>query len=200
MSEGEGCICTICSSTVAPGFLATYHRLLYHGNMRTTEKLTRPSLLDRIFDISIILKGLDGLLELVGGVLLLLVSPAQLTGIVIQFTQHELSQDPKDFIATHLLAYAHTLSASLTLFAAAYLLVHGIVKIVLVVALLKEKLWAYPWMIGFLGIFILYQMYRIILHVSVGLIALTLFDCFIVLLTVLEYRKHLQQRSTKEVV
>jgi uncharacterized membrane protein len=168
--------------------------------MRTTAKLTRPSLLDRIFDISLILKGLDGLLELVGGVLLLLVSPAQLTNIVIWLTQHELSQDPKDFIATHLLAYAHTLSTSVTLFAAAYLLVHGIVKIVLVVALLKEQLWAYPWLIVFLVLFILYQIYRLILHVSVGLIALTLFDCFIVVLTVLEYRKHLQQRSTKEVV
>lgn len=162
--------------------------------MSTTGKGTRFSLLDRIFDTSLILKGLDGLLELVGGVLLLLVSPRQLTGLVMLLTQHELSQDPKDFIATHLLAYAHTLTASVTLFAAAYLLVHGIMKIVLVVALLKGQLWAYPWMIGFLGIFILYQIYRLILHVSVGLIALTLFDCFIVLLTVLEYRKHLRQQ------
>jgi uncharacterized membrane protein len=30
------------------------------------------------------------------------------------------------------------------------------------------------------------------LHISVGLIALTVFDCFIVMLTVLEYRKHLR--------
>src|SRR5947209_9009296 len=146
--------------------------------MSTTRKGTRLSFLDRIFDTSLILKGLDGLLELVGGVLLLLVSPKQISSMLL--TQYELSQDPKDFIATHLVAYAHTLTASVTLFAAAYLLVHGIVKIVLVAALLKEKLWAYPWMIGFLVIFILYQMYRMILHVSVGLIALTLFDCFIV--------------------
>lgn len=159
--------------------------------MSTTRKGTRLSFLDRIFDTSLILKGLDGLLELVGGVLLLLVSPKQISSIML-LTQHELSQDPKDFIATHLVAYAHTLTASVTLFAAAYLLVHGIVKIVLVAALLKEQLWAYPWMIGFLGIFILYQIYRLILHISVGLIALTVFDCFIVMLTVLEYRKHLR--------
>jgi uncharacterized membrane protein len=147
--------------------------MVYHRHMSTTGKVTRLSLLDRIFDTSLILKGLDGVLELVGGVLLLLVSPKQLTSIITLLTQHELSQDPKDFIATHLLTYTHTLTASVTLFAAAYLLVHGIVKIVLVVALLKEQLWAYPWMIGFLMIFILYQIYRLILHVSVGLIALT---------------------------
>jgi uncharacterized membrane protein len=163
--------------------------------MRTTGK--RSSFLDRIFEISISLKGLDGLLEVVGGVLLLLVSPAQLTSILMLLTQHELSQDPKDFIATHLLTYVHTLSASVILFAAAYLLAHGIVKIVLVVALLKEQLWAYPWTIGFLVIFILYQVYRLILHVSVWLIALTLFDCFVVLLTVLAYRKHLQQHQVQ---
>jgi uncharacterized membrane protein len=163
--------------------------------MSTTGK--RLSFLDRIFDISISLKGLDGLLELVGGVLLLLVSPKQIASIVMLLTQHELSQDPKDFIATHLLAYAHSLSASVTLFAAAYLLVHGIVKVVLVVAVLKEQLWAYPWLIGFLVIFILYQVYRLILHVSVGLIALTVFDCFVVWLTVLEYRKHLKRRRIK---
>src|SRR3989440_6193461 len=160
--------------------------------MSTTRKGTRPSLLDRIFDTSLILKGLDGVLELVGGVLLLVVSPKQLTSIVMLVTQHELSQDPKDFIATHLLVYVHTLSASITMFAAAYLLVHGIVKIVLVVAVLKGQLWAYPWLIGFLVLFILYQVYRLILHISAGLIALTVFDCFVVLLTVLEYRKHLR--------
>jgi uncharacterized membrane protein len=163
--------------------------------MSTTRKGTRLSFLDRIFDTSLILKGLDGLLELVGGVLLLVVSPAQLTSIVMLLTQHELSQDPHDFIATHLVAYAHTLSAAVTLFAATYLLVHGIVKVVLVVAVLKRQLWAYPWLIGFLVIFILYQVYRLLLHVSVGLIALTVFDCFVVWLTVLEYRKHLRQRG-----
>jgi uncharacterized membrane protein len=110
--------------------------------MRTTG--IRSTLLDRIFEISISLKGLDGLLEVVGGILLLLLSPAQLTSIITLLTQHELSQDQHDFIATHLLMYAHTLSASVLVFAAVYLLAHGIVKIVLVVALLKQQLWAYP--------------------------------------------------------
>ena len=165
--------------------------MLDDRHMRTTAK--RSTLLDRIFEISISLKGLDGLLEVVGGILLLLLSPARLTSIITLVTQHELSQDPHDFIATQRLSYAHTLSASVLLFAAVYLLAHGIVKIVLVVALLKEQLWAYPWTIGFLVIFILYQVYRLVLHVSVWLIALTVFDCFVVLLTVLEYRKHLQQ-------
>jgi uncharacterized membrane protein len=71
-----------------------------------------------------------------------------------------------------------------------YLLSHGIIKIILVVALLQQRLWAYPWLIVFLSIFIVYQIYRLVLHLSLGLLALTLFDIFIVALTVLEYRKH----------
>ena len=91
------------------------------------------------------------------GGLLLLVSPAAINRITTTLTQHELSEDPHDFIATHLLKTAHGLTGSAVQFGAFYLLSHGLVKIVLVVALLKNKLWAYPWMVAFLGAFIIYQ-------------------------------------------
>ena len=154
------------------------------------ERFETLPLLDRIFDASIILKGLDGLLELLGGVLVLLLSPDRLNAIVRGLTEHELSEDPKDFIATHAIHIAHDLATSVSVFLALYLLSHGLVKIVLVAALLKQKLWAYPWMIAFLVVFILYQIYRLVIHLSIGLTLLTLFDIFIVYLTLLEYRKH----------
>jgi uncharacterized membrane protein len=146
-------------------------------------------LLDRVFEVSITLKGLDGVLELIGGLLLFVLTPDRLNAIVAFLTQHELSQDPKDFLATHLVSYAQSFSAAASLFLAVYLLSHGIIKIILVVALLHHKLWAYPWLMVFLSSFIVYQIYRLVLHLSLGLVALTLFDVFIVGLTVLEYRK-----------
>ena len=73
--------------------------------------------------------------------------------------------------------------------APSYLLLHGAVKVVLVTALLLNKLWAYPCMIAVLLIFIGYQMYRIALHPGAGLIALTVFDAMIVALTWREYRR-----------
>jgi uncharacterized membrane protein len=151
------------------------------------EKLTW---LDRVFDVSITLKGLDGVLELIGGLLLFFLTPVRLNAIVAFLTQHELSEDPKDFLATHLVSYAQSFTASTSLFLALYLLSHGIIKIILVVALLQQRLWAYPWLIVFLSIFIVYQIYRLVLHMSLGLLALTLFDIFILGLTVLQYRKH----------
>src|SRR5205823_108966 len=69
-------------------------------------------LLDRTFEVGITLKGLDGVLEVVGGLLLLVVSPATINQLVGSLTQHELSQDPHDFIATHLLNAASGLTGS----------------------------------------------------------------------------------------
>src|SRR5579872_1903687 len=105
-------------------------------------------LLDRAFLIGIILKGLDGLLEVGGGVLLLVVSPSTIVGISKALTQHELSEDPHDFLATHLLHASGALTGASLSFGAVYLVSHGLVKIVLVAALLRNKIWAYPWMIA----------------------------------------------------
>jgi uncharacterized membrane protein len=152
-------------------------------------------ILDRTFEIGMILKGLDGILEVVGGLLLLVISPATIDRIVVALTQHELSEDPRDFLAVQLVKYAQGLSGSAVLLGALYLLSHGVVKIVLVFAVLKEKLWAYPWMIAFLGAFIVYQLYRMTFAPSVGLAALTVFDVFIAWLTYREYQRHRIRQS-----
>ena len=97
---------------------------------------------DKAFRISLYLKGLDGLLEVAGGILLLLITPAQINHLARWLTQGELSQDPHDFIANHILKTAHHLTGSSLAFGAAYLLSHGIVKIFLVAMVIRDKLWA----------------------------------------------------------
>lgn len=124
--------------------------------------------LDCAFRAALWLKGVDGLLELVGGLVLLFVTPASLNHIVRSLTAHELAQDPRDFVARHLLHSATRLSRSKTLYGAVYLLGHGAAKLVLVVALLRGRLWAYPWMIGLLLVFIAYQLYRIVEDPTIG--------------------------------
>ena len=151
--------------------------------------------LDRLFEIGIIGKGLDGAAELLGGLLLLWASPDRIRHLAVVLTQRELSEDPHDLIATRILHSADGLTGGAVRFAAIYLLAHGAVKIVLVIALLLDKLWAYPWMIGFLSLFIGYQLYRIALHPSTGLIALTIFDALVLALTAGEYRRQRQHRQ-----
>ncbi len=129
--------------------------------------------LDKTFKIGLVLKGLDGILEVVGGIVLLLVSPHAIEHIVRALTAHELSEDPRDLIARYLLHSTSHLSAGVTLFGAIYLLSHGIAKIVLVALVLRDKLWAYPWRIALLLAFIAYQIYRITaVNFSIGLTAL----------------------------
>ena len=153
-------------------------------------KRFRPSgLLDWTFEIALIFKGIDGVLEVIGGIVLLAVSKETLEGWVQTLTEHELSQDPHDFLFTHLVASTHHLTGSGATFAGLYLLTHGIVKIVLVAAVLRDQLWAYPWMIGFLLVFIAYQVYLLVLHPTWGVGLLTVFDLFIVWLTWREYGK-----------
>lgn len=155
----------------------------------------RGDLLDRAFLVGIILKGLDGVLEVAGALLLLFVSPATIVGIVKALTQHELSEDPHDFLATHLLHATGELTGASLTFGAVYLLSHGVVKIVLVAALLRNKLWAYPWTIAFLIAFIVYQLYRLTFAPSLALVGLTVFDAFVTWLTFREYQRQRAHRA-----
>jgi uncharacterized membrane protein len=154
------------------------------------------TVLDRAFFVGLILKGVDGVLELIGGVLLLVVTPAQIGVFARLLTQHELSEDPHDLVANSLLRLTTDLDVSTTLFGAVYLLLHGVIKVVLVWAVLRDRLWAYPWLIGFLLIFIAFQGYELVVAFSWGLLLLTAFDIVIVCLTSREYRMHRARRRT----
>ena len=148
--------------------------------------------LDKVFQVSIILKALDGLIETAGGILLLFVNPANITRWATALTQHELSQDPHNFFARHILHSAQNFGAGGRAFAAVYLLIHGLSKIVLVVEILREHLWAYKGMIVLLGLFIVYQVYRMFIEPAIWLVVLTIFDAFVVYLTVREEKRQRQ--------
>ena len=142
----------------------------------------------QIFEVSVLIKGADALIECVGGIMLALVSTRAIVGLVNWLTQEELVEDPHDFIATHLLAWAQTFSVSSKAFYSFYLLSHGIVKIFLVIGLLRGKLWSYPVSLMVLGLFIVYQLYRFSYTHGTGLIVLTIFDVFVMGLIWHEYR------------
>ena len=157
--------------------------------------------LDKTFKIALVLKGLDGVLEVAGGILLLFLSPDTIEHLVRALTAHELSEDPHDVVARYLLHTTAHLNHGTTLFGAVYLLSHGIAKVVLVALVLRDKLWAYPWLIGLLLAFIAYQLYQItVVHFSAGLTALTVFVALLVWLTWREYRaKRARQREAGSV-
>jgi uncharacterized membrane protein len=142
-----------------------------------------------LFNLGVIGKGIDGVLEIVGGVLLFFVSPDSIHSLIQVLTQHELSQDPRDQIANYLLNSTHHLTKGVMIFAAAYLLWHGAVKVGLVVALLLKRRWAYPAAIVAFSLFLVYQLYRYTHTHSPALLALSIVDVFVIILTWIEYER-----------
>jgi uncharacterized membrane protein len=142
-----------------------------------------------LFDIGVIAKGIDGALEIVGGVLLFFVSPDQLQHILRILTQHELSEDPGDVVASYLVRASQHLSASTKLFGAVYLLWHGVVKVGIVTALLGRQRWAYPAAIVAFLLFLLYQLYRYAHTYAPELLVLSVLDVVVITLTWLEYAR-----------
>lgn len=134
-------------------------------------------------------KGVDSVLQIIGGACLLLISPQSLNTLVLSLISHELSENPGDFLTRFLAHWAHEWSVSSQLFAGFYLLSHGIAKLAIVVVLLKGKIWAYHAGIVFFLLFIIYQQYRYTYTHSLWLIVLSVFDVIVIWLTWVEYRR-----------
>lgn len=141
-----------------------------------------------LFLVSIILKALNAAAEIIGGILFLVISQQSVLKLIIQFTQEELSEDPKDLVANYLIKSASHFSLSAKHFIAFYLLSHGVIKLGVIIGLLKHKLWAYPTSIAVFGLFIIYQIYRYCFTHSIWLLALTIFDLIVIWLIWLEYQ------------
>lgn len=148
------------------------------------------SVFDKVFEGGIIIKGVSGALELLGGVLLFFVSPAQMHQFIALITQRELLEDPNDRVANLLVQATTHLASGGRAFAIAYLWIHAVIKLVAVIGILRNQLWAYPFSLATLGLLMLYQTYSIFfVRVSIGMIALTVFDVFVLWLIWREYGK-----------
>lgn len=151
----------------------------------------------RAFDIGILLKGLDGLLECIAGLALLLTTRRAILDVVGWLTREELVEDPGDFVANHLVHLAQQLSLGTQHFAGIYLLGHGVIKLGLVIGLLRGARWSYPAAVAFLTAFIGYQSYRLAHTPTLSLSLLTALDIAVVILIVREWRRRIRAAPTE---
>src|SRR5690242_17500799 len=134
----------------------------------------------QIFVVSVLFKGAHALIEVAGGLALYLLSADTIANWLDEIDKQGWVERHFPFTEQHFYAF--------------YLLSHGLVKSVLIVGLLREKLWAYPASFAVFGAFIAYQLYRYSYTHEIALIALSIFDLFVIYLAVHEYRllrKHL---------
>jgi len=147
------------------------------------------SSLDKLYEIGILIKGFDGAIELLGGLFLLIMPGSIIMHITHALVDTELNRNPSDLLATKVLHYGTQLAQGRNAFAIAFLLTHGIVKVGLVIALLRQKLWAYPVALVVLSIFLLYQIYLVFTQSTVAMILLSILDAIIIFLVWREWKQ-----------
>jgi uncharacterized membrane protein len=141
-----------------------------------------------LFRASVFVKGILSLVEMFAGIAVLFITPAKIGSMIIRISANELAEEPGSFWAIHTLHLAQQFSLTPRAFLAIYLLSRGAIKFALIIALLKNKLWAYPAALVVMGLFIAYQLYRIAVSYSLFLILLTLFDLLVMWLIWHEYQ------------
>lgn len=144
--------------------------------------------LHRLFQAAVLIKGIDGVLETIGGVLLVLVSPDTVHRLIILLTQHELAEEADDWVIMALHHLAERFSVEAKHFASGYLIGHGLLKVFLAVSLFRERVWAFPLALFVLAVFVAYQLHRFGRTHSMVLLALTLLDVVVMALVWREFR------------
>lgn len=153
-------------------------------------KILTQSRWHQLFEIGIVIKGVNGIWEMTVGTLFLFLSKTTMDSWLGHATRRELLEDPSDVLINFFVHAFQNVSLGAQHFVGTYLLLHGILNIFLVVQLHRGKHWAYIATIGIMTIFFVYQVYRINVHHSLFLTIITIFDVFFMYLIWHEYKRH----------
>jgi uncharacterized membrane protein len=147
----------------------------------------REQRLHRFFEITLLLKALFAVGEIVAAIGVYVAPLDRVADFVGAITQAELTAHPHDFVAAHLSVWAANLSVGAQRFVALYLLSHGAVKLWVIIGLMRERLWYYPVALALFTVFLVYQIHRYMLTHSVSLLLITAIDLVVIWLTWHEY-------------
>lgn len=149
--------------------------------------------------LTVAVKGVDGLIELVAG-LILLIAPSKLHQF-LAFLSGEARESSHQFmrqIAEYIAHVDTDVTRGGLVVVILFLVIHGVVKLSLVYALLRRILWAYPYALGVLVLFLIYQLYVCIIQPSVGMMLFALLDAIIVWVVWGEWRKLAREHVSEE--
>lgn len=142
-----------------------------------------------LFKIALFFKGFNGLIETTAGLSLIFLGRNHVANIITNIFHKELSEDPFDIFINLLLNLTKDVNASIYAFISIYLLFHGIIKIVMVTALYKDKIWAFPIALFLLTLFLFYQIFRLTIHYSYFSLILLIIDIIAIWLIYEEYKR-----------
>jgi uncharacterized membrane protein len=145
---------------------------------------------------AILIKGVDGAIEALAGMILAVTGPERLYEWVIRFTAPELTGHHP---ALHAIRSGATrLAESSHEFVLFYLLVHGLLKLGIVAALLRGGgRWLFPVASLILTGFVAYMSWRLLVHWSGWLLGFALFDLLTLALVLNEWRSESRSLSLR---
>ena len=140
------------------------------------------------FLVSIFIKGAISFVECVAGVAAFFVPLPQFFKATLDIVASVLGSSLSALIIPHLEKIVSEVTAMSVGFIGLYLLSRGLIKLVLIIAMLKNELRAYPLSLIVIGGFVLYQCYQIATHGSLGVVVLTIFDLIVMYFIWREYK------------
>lgn len=143
--------------------------------------------LNLIFYISLAVKAIDGVVEVLAGAIVWLWGVAALQSLAVMLTRHELLEDKNDLLANLILKIASGVSVDAKYFLIIFFLSHGIAKIILAALLFKNKIWAYPLAIILFGAAVVNQIFRLVAVFSWLVFVITLIDIFVIIVVWKKY-------------
>jgi uncharacterized membrane protein len=163
-------------------------------------KLRHNKWFHRAYYVGIAVKGFDGLVELVAGIALL-ISPVILHHSLMTVMHH--ANNYHGILADKFAEYVGRLDEDLAraglMFLIIFLIGHGIVKLTLVYCLLRRIIWAYPYALGVLWLFLIYQLYVTFQDPgSLGLWFFTVLDALIIWLVWGEWKDLQEEAADKK--
>jgi uncharacterized membrane protein len=148
------------------------------------------SLTDRLYFVGVSIKGVDGIVELILGLALLLVPSLPHTALEAAASRASTGTIPfGQFISNYLENLDGTLAHWGIWFVIAYLTAHGAIKVLLVVCLLLRLHRVYPIAVVVLGAFLAYEVYLFCAKPGVTLGFFVVLDAVIIYLVIREYRQ-----------
>lgn len=144
--------------------------------------------IDLYFHLSVTLKGVISFAEVVVGIIVFFIPISYLADIVIGLLVLIVPSSLVPVMVTSIGGVVQELESVGGAFVALYLLSRGLIKFILIVAVLKSQLWAYPSSLIVLGLFILYQFYQIFVTQSALIFFITVFDLIVMWFIWKEYQ------------
>ena len=141
----------------------------------------------RLFVITLIAKGILGVIQIAIAAAIFLGLADQMPVFAEWLFSAELAEDPDNFAATRIIALAGIVPTTDLTFYTAYFSAHGILHVALVIVLLLGIAWAHLAAIVVLLAFVAYQLFEWVAVGGIALPVLTAIDLFVIYLTVNEY-------------